>query len=330
MSSPLYHIQLPKEWLQEQTEYSAPRPDPQAQRVVPAVDFPISAPTAETSGPDSAKEPGNILRPGFESDIPDTGPNMESYHQESILSQASNSPRSTISAIHTTSAPLNFTFSPIPAIPSIAPADTQTGIQVRLSQSLWEIPEANANMRPVNLASSTTPGNSANTDDSSIYPSDAPGISTAPVTRNEIEELFDRKLSTLKVYVLESEITEAQQAVKKHRRTFIFLTVLLPEPDLFSTISKTSPYDNLRKRACRQLAQRYPELPLPQMIAKLTEIGVIDYSRCKTLSVREYVNALVRSGCKKMDAMWKASEKFACSYEYIRKCMYYYKDINLC
>ena len=96
----------------------------------------------------------------------------------------------------------------------MAPADTQTGIQVRLSQSLWEIPEANANMRPVNLASSTTPGNSANTDDSSIYPSDAPGISTAPVTRNEIEELFDRKLSTLKVYVLESEITEAQQAVK--------------------------------------------------------------------------------------------------------------------
>ena len=72
MSSPLYHIQLPEEWLQEQTEYSAPPPDPQAQRVVPAVDFPISAPTAETSSPDSAKEPGNILRPGFESDIPDT------------------------------------------------------------------------------------------------------------------------------------------------------------------------------------------------------------------------------------------------------------------
>ena len=69
-------------------------------------------------------------------------------------------------------------------------------------------------MRPVNLASSTTLGNSANRDDSSSYPSDAPGISTAPVTRNEIEELFDRKLSTLKVYVLESEITEAQQAVK--------------------------------------------------------------------------------------------------------------------
>ena len=68
------------------------------------------------------------------------------------------------------------------------------------------------------------------------------------------------------------------------------------------------------KELADQLAQRYPELPLPQMIAKLTEIGVIDYSRCKTLSVREYVNALVRSGCKKMDAMLKAYEKFACSF----------------
>ena len=87
MSFPLYHIQLPEEWLQEQTEYSATPPDPQIQRVVPAVDFPISAPTAETSGPDSAKEPGNILRPGFESDIPDTGPTWNPHHQESILSR---------------------------------------------------------------------------------------------------------------------------------------------------------------------------------------------------------------------------------------------------
>ena len=87
MSSPLYHIQLPEEWLQEQTEYSAPPPDPQAQRVVPAVDFPISAPTAETSGPDSAKEPGNILRPGFESDILIPGPTWNPHHQESILSR---------------------------------------------------------------------------------------------------------------------------------------------------------------------------------------------------------------------------------------------------
>lgn len=212
MSFPLYHIQLPEEWLQEQTEYSAPPPDPQVQRVAQAAGFPISPLTAETSGPDSAKEPANMLRTGFEANIPDTGPNLESSPSGINPEPTSNSPRSTISAAHTTSAPLNFTFSPIPAIPSIAPAEPQTEIPDQLNQPPWEIPEAN--MRPVNLASPITTGNPANTDDSSIYPSDASGISTAPVTRNEIEELLDRKLSTLKVYVLESEITEAQQAVK--------------------------------------------------------------------------------------------------------------------
>ena len=139
MSFPLYHIQLPEEWLQEQTEYSATPPDPQIQRVVPAVDFPISAPTAETSGPDSAKEPGNILRPGFESDIPDTGPNMESSPSGIDPEPASNSPRSTISATHTTSAPLNFTFSPIPAIPSIAP-EFRSGSPNRYGKYLRPMP----------------------------------------------------------------------------------------------------------------------------------------------------------------------------------------------
>lgn len=212
MSSPLYHIQLPEEWLQEQTEYSATPPDPQVQRGAQTAGFPISPLTAETSGPDSAKEPSNMLRTGFEANIPDTGSNLESSPSGINPEPTSNSPRSTISAAHTTSAPLNFTFSPIPAIPSIAPAEPQTEIPDRLNQPPWEIPEAN--MRPVNLASPITTGNPANTDDASIYPSDASGISTAPVTRNEIEELLDRKLSTLKVYVLESEITEAQQAVK--------------------------------------------------------------------------------------------------------------------
>ena len=50
----------------------------------------------------------------------------------------------------------------------------------------------------------------------------------------------------------------------------------------------------------------------------------------QVLSVREYVNSLLQLGYKKIDAMWKATEIFSCSYEYIRKCMYYYKNVNLC
>lgn len=32
---------------------------------------------------------------------------------------------------------------------------------------------------------------------------------------------------------------------------------------------------------------------------------------------------------KKVEAMYDAAERFCCSYEYVRKCMYYYKEINL-
>ena len=68
---------------------------------------------------------------------------------------------------------------------------------------------------------------------------------------------------------------------------------------------------------------------MEQIIEKLSEIGVLDYVLCKVLVVREFVAALQRNGVKKIDAMWIASEKFACTYEYIRKCMYYYTDVGL-
>ena len=84
------------------------------------------------------------------------------------------------------------------------------------------------------------------------------------------------------------------------------------------------------KELIDQLDLHYKSLTTPQLVSKLMEMGVIDYSRCKVLSVREYVRKLTREGCKKTNAMWDAAEKFACSYEYIRKCIYYYKDVNLC
>lgn len=67
-----------------------------------------------------------------------------------------------------------------------------------------------------------------------------------------------------------------------------------------------------------------------EITAKLIDMGVVDFSRCKILAVREYVGTAMKTGAKKTDAMWEASEHFSCSYEYIRKCMYYYTDINIC
>lgn len=77
------------------------------------------------------------------------------------------------------------------------------------------------------------------------------------------------------------------------------------------------------------LGKKYPNISAENLLKKLIEIGVLDFTLCKVLAVREYVDELVRVGSKKVDAMWCASEQFGCTYEYIRKCMYYYTDVNL-
>ena len=83
------------------------------------------------------------------------------------------------------------------------------------------------------------------------------------------------------------------------------------------------------KELIRMIGMRFGELTPQQLVEKLTRIGVIDITLCKVLTIREFVAALQKNGMKKIDAMWMASEQFACTYEYVRKCMYYYTDVNL-
>lgn len=49
---------------------------------------------------------------------------------------------------------------------------------------------------------------------SKTFSIDSPAANETDISRNDIEQIVDQKLSSLKVYVLESEITEAQKAVK--------------------------------------------------------------------------------------------------------------------
>ena len=65
------------------------------------------------------------------------------------------------------------------------------------------------------------------------------------------------------------------------------------------------------------------------MIDLLCRVGVIDSALVKVLVIREYVQELMTAGESKLNAMWRATEIFACTYEYVRKCVYYYKDIKL-
>lgn len=84
-----------------------------------------------------------------------------------------------------------------------------------------------------------------------------------------------------------------------------------------------------QREVARLVARRFKKLPPEDLVAELCRMGLIDHSICKVLAVRTWVAEATATGVKKLDAMWTASEKFCTSYEYIRKCIYYYKDINL-
>lgn len=83
------------------------------------------------------------------------------------------------------------------------------------------------------------------------------------------------------------------------------------------------------KELLGMLDRKYGEMPTEQFAGKLFEIGVLDHTLCKVLAVREYVAEKVKKDVKKIDAMWEAAEHFSCSYEYVRKCIYYYTDVNI-
>lgn len=83
------------------------------------------------------------------------------------------------------------------------------------------------------------------------------------------------------------------------------------------------------KELCRLLDDTYAPQNIEQTVEYLSRAGVIDYTRCKALVVRRFVERLTLAGAKKIDAMFAAAEEFACSYEYVRKCVYYFRDVNL-
>ena len=82
------------------------------------------------------------------------------------------------------------------------------------------------------------------------------------------------------------------------------------------------------KQLIDSVSKLYPDSCTAGLVEMLIRMGVVDSTLCKVLVVREYVNDLVKRGSGKVDAMYSAAERFYCSYEYVRKCMYYYKEVN--
>ncbi len=83
-----------------------------------------------------------------------------------------------------------------------------------------------------------------------------------------------------------------------------------------------------QKRLHELVQSRVPHADGTEVVDTLFRLGVIDSTLVKVLVIREYVEELMREGETKLNAMWRATEIFACTYEYVRKCVYYYRDIN--
>ena len=75
-------------------------------------------------------------------------------------------------------------------------------------------------------------------------------------------------------------------------------------------------------------SSKYAGADIEKTFELLVEMGLIEPTRCKVAVIRNFVNNQVENGVGKLDAMWSATEHFACTYEYVRRCMYYYRDMN--
>lgn len=86
---------------------------------------------------------------------------------------------------------------------------------------------------------------------------------------------------------------------------------------------------NIQKAFIDFVTTNYDGSDNEDILKALFSMGVIDKVRCQVLAVRSYVKQLMDDGIPKMRAMRSAAKYFECTYAYIHKCMYYYKDVNI-
>ena len=83
------------------------------------------------------------------------------------------------------------------------------------------------------------------------------------------------------------------------------------------------------KQLIGEVERMFPGHHAGEVVERLIRMGVVDTVRCKILVVREYVNERRGAAERQGRCHVHGCRKFCCSYEYVRKCMYYYKEVNL-
>jgi len=73
----------------------------------------------------------------------------------------------------------------------------------------------------------------------------------------------------------------------------------------------------------RTIACRTAGLTPSEVIETLQSLNLLSPARCKAFLAKERVAELMAEGMTKIDAMFQTAEEFCCSYECIRKYIYY-------
>ncbi len=80
------------------------------------------------------------------------------------------------------------------------------------------------------------------------------------------------------------------------------------------------------KMLIEKLCPEEEEMTPQALMESLLKRNLLDQKRCRALLVRDFVDESVRKGSTKIDAMYEAADRFCCSYDSIRKYVYYYKQ----
>lgn len=85
---------------------------------------------------------------------------------------------------------------------------------------------------------------------------------------------------------------------------------------------------SLEKRFIEVFKNKHPQCD-ENTVKLLLESNFIDFRTMKIALTRHYVEECVKRGCGKREAMMLVANDLATSYEYVKKAMYYYNDVNV-
>ena len=82
--------------------------------------------------------------------------------------------------------------------------------------------------------------------------------------------------------------------------------------------------NSVNRQIIAVIRRHYPQIP-EEALSGMIRAGLIDLRACKAVLVRDQVEADVRRGKLKIDAIYHAAEDYACSVAFVKRTLYGYR-----